>query len=313
VKQRLSATCSAKSRATFADVRGAKPGRAVEEAVERSEALVPGERVIIACSGGADSVALAALLRAVAVPLELHLIVAHINHGTRNSSWQDEAVAMRVAAALGLPLKVRGLSAPRGSEAALREARYKALSEIAQECGADVVATAHHAEDQSETVLLALFRGSGLDGLAGMAVRRPLCPGVDLVRPLLRFEPEDLRAYVQTAALPYAVDPTNSLPEFRRNAVREALSVLRPLFPGLDAAVARTAEVAAHEVTATPVASLRRRVRETLKAEEALADVDFEHIEAVVRTLARGGTGRFIMNDRIELAIENGNLKVHQR
>jgi len=294
-------------------MRGAKPGRALEEALERSGAFTPGERVVIACSGGSDSVALAALLRAIAVPLDLGLVLAHVNHRTRESAWQDEAVAMRVAAALGIPLQVRALAAGRGDEAALREARYKALSEIAQEAGAAVVATAHHAEDQTETVLLALFRGSGLDGLAGMAVRRPLGPGVDLVRPLLRFEPEDLRAYVQAAALPYAVDPTNSSLEFRRNAVRDALAVLRPLFPGLDAAVARTAEVAAHEVAGTPVASLRRRVRETLKAEEALADVDFEHVEAVVRTLARGGTGRFVMNDRIELAIENGKLKVHQR
>ncbi|MBV9270281.1 MAG: tRNA lysidine(34) synthetase TilS [Candidatus Eremiobacteraeota bacterium] len=294
-------------------MRGAKPGRALEEALERSDVLARGERILIACSGGSDSVALAALLRAVAVPLELSLLLAHINHGTRDSAWQDEAVALRVAAALGIPLKVRALHAERRSEATLREARYKALSEIAQEVGAALVATAHHAEDQTETVLLALFRGSGLDGIAGMSARRALAPGVDLARPLLRFEPEDLRAYVQTAALPYAVDPSNSEPEFRRNAVREALSVLRPLFPGLDAAVARTAEVAAHEVAASPVASLRRRVSEALKAEEALADVDFEHVEAVVRTLARGGTGRFIMNDRIELAIENGRLKVQQR
>lgn len=294
-------------------MRGAKPGRALEEALERGGAIARGERVVIACSGGSDSVALAALLRAVSVPLELHLVLAHVHHGTRESAWQDEAIAMRVAASLGIPLEVRALAGVRAGEAQLREARYKALSEIAQESGAGVVATAHHAEDQTETVLLALFRGSGLDGLAGMAVRRALAPGVDLVRPLLRFEPEDLRAYVQSVALPYAVDPTNGELEFRRNAVRNALSVLRPLFPGLDAAVARTAEVAAHEVSASPVASLRRRVRETLKAEEALGDVDFEHVEAVVRTLAKGGTGRFVMNDRIELAVENGKLKVHQR
>lgn len=285
----------------------------MEEALERGGFFAAGEHVLIACSGGADSVALAALLKAVAAPLGLRLTVGHVHHGTRASAWQDEAIVLRVGAALGIPVKVRGLQPERTSEGALRDARYAALSEIAQEAGATVLATAHHAEDQTETVLLALFRGTGLAGLAGIPARRPMLGGPDLVRPLLRMEPADLRAYVQAAALPYAVDPTNADTEYRRNAVRQALAALRPLFPGLDAAVARTADVAAHEAGATEVAALRRRVRETLKAQEALTNVDFERIEAVVRTLQRGGAGHFAMSEYVDVTIENGELKVQKR
>lgn len=294
-------------------MRGAKPGRALEEALERGGFFTQGEHVLVACSGGADSVALAALLKAVAVPLGLRLTLAHVHHGTRASAWQDEAIVLRVGAALGIPVKVRGLQSVQASEGALREARYDALSEIAQEAGATVLATAHHAEDQTETVLLALFRGTGLAGLAGIPVRRPMPGGPDLVRPLLRMEPAELRAYVQAAALPYAVDPTNADLEYRRNAVRQALAALRPLFPGLDAAVARTADVASHEAGATEIAALRRRVRETLKAQEALTNVDFERIEAVVRTLRRGGAGHFTMSEYVDVTIENGELKVQKR
>ncbi len=125
----------------------------------------------------------------------------------------------------------------------LREARYAALAQSATRYGCNVVATAHHAEDQSETVLLALLRGAGPDGLRGMRARRPLADGVDLARPLLGLPSETLREYCHAHVLPYAVDPSNAEPAQRRNAVREALDALRPLFPALDAAVARAAQL----------------------------------------------------------------------
>ncbi len=111
----------------------------------------------------------------------------------------------------------------------------------------DVVATAHHAEDQTETVFLALLRGTGRPGCAECAAgggwRR------DWIWSVLSSEipSETLREYCHARALPYAVDPSNADTTLRRNAVREALSALRPLFPGLDAAVARAAEVVAEE------------------------------------------------------------------
>ncbi len=265
-----------------------------------------GERVAIACSGGADSVALTAALAAVRVPMELDLVLVHVNHATRASAWQDECVVLRIGAAFGLRVRIAALDAGPRDEATLRDARYAALAAIAREEGCSVVATAHHREDQTETVLLALFRGAGPGGLAGMRARRALEPGIDLARPLLRFGHAELRSACHAHALPYAVDPTNASGELRRNAVREALDALRPLFPGLDAAVARTADVLAEETAGTQRADLRRHVRETLRAQDGLRDVDFEHVEAAVRAIERGRSGRFHMKTGVELQIDRG-------
>lgn len=293
-------------------MRGAKPERAIEESIERDGSIRPGERVLIACSGGSDSVALAALLRAVAKPMTLSLLLGHVNHGLRRSAWQDEAVALRASAALGIPLHVVALENQRGDEASLREARYAALERLAVSQHATVVATGHNAEDQTETLLLALFRGTGLQGLAGMPARRDLAPGVALARPLLRFERSLLRRYVCEAALPYAIDPSNADRHLRRNAVRQALAALRPLFPGLDAAVARTAEVVSGELAQTPASGVRKQVRKTLQEQEALRDVDFGHVEAAVRALQTGGSGRFYMKAGVRVLVEKGTFTVQR-
>jgi tRNA(Ile)-lysidine synthase TilS/MesJ len=113
-------------------------------------------------------------------------------------------------------------------------------------------------------------------------------------------------------ALPYAVDPTNTDVGIRRNAVRQALDALRPLFPGLDAAVARTAELVGGEMEQSDRAAWRRQVRNALDMEEALRDVDFEHVEAAVRALERGHSGRFHMKTGIELEISGGDIEVRK-
>lgn len=290
-------------------MRGAHPERSIEQHVLQSNVLARGERVVVACSGGPDSVALAGAIAAIAPQLELQLSIAHVHHGTRASAWQDECVAMRVAAALGAPLDVAALDGSDATEASLRDARYAALAEIARGRGATAIATAHHAEDQTETVLLALFRGSGPDGLAGMPARRPLSAGIDLVRPFLRVGAEDLRYYCHVNGLPYAVDPTNENAAIRRNAVRRALAALRPAFPGLDEAVARSAEVVSAERAGSPRAALRRLVRSRLAEEAGLRDVDFEHVEAAVRAMESGRSGRFLMKKGVTLRIEAGETK----
>jgi tRNA(Ile)-lysidine synthase len=293
-------------------MRGTRPERALEQTVERENVIRKGDRVIVACSGGSDSVGLAAILAAISKPMQFELRIAHVNHGVRHSAWQDEAVVLRTGAALSIPVTVVALPPGRSDEATLRDARYDALISIAQQFNANVIATGHNAEDQTETVLLALFRGTGPHGLAGMSARRELAPGVVLARPLLRFERAEIRNYVQAAGLPYAIDPTNEDLTLRRNAVRDALTALRPLFPGLDAAVARAAELVAAELLDAPEAALRRQVRETLREHQALRGVDFEHIEAAVRALERGNSGRFSMGSGVELTIENGQLTVHR-
>lgn len=294
-------------------MRGAKPGRALEERLTRDGVIHAGEHVLIACSGGSDSVALAALLSALAKPLQLTLTLGHVNHGIRPSAWQDEAVVMAVSATLDLPLKVAAPQLRRRDEATLRDARYAALAAMSLEAGARVVATAHTASDQTETILLALFRGTGIEGLTGMPGRRAMTNETDLTRPLLRMERDELRLYAAAAGLPFAIDPTNADRTLRRNAVRAALEGLRPLFPGLDAAVSRAAEVVSAELGGTPSAAARRQVREALREHRVLAGVDFEHIEAAVRALQRGSSGRFFMGSGVEIEVENGAFVVHAK
>jgi len=290
-------------------MRGAHPERELERAVEQSGIVREGERLLIACSGGPDSVALIAALHAAAKPNGWAIRAAYVNHGLRASAWQDECVVLQLGAQFEVPLDVVTLEAGSANEERLREARYDALIDVAKRNGCTAVATAHHAEDQSETVLLALLRGAGPAGMRGMRARRRLAAGIDLVRPLLAVASESLRQYCHVRALPYAVDPSNADAGLRRNAVREALAALRPLFPGLDAAVARAADVLGQEQDALPHAELRRCVRERLEREEELRDVDFLHVEAAVRALEGGRTGTFQMKSGVALRIENGMLR----
>ena len=290
-------------------MRGARPEEAIEQLIERGGIVRRGERMVVACSGGVDSVALAAALAAVRVPMELDLTLAYVHHATRRSAWQDECVVLRLGATFGIPVRTAQLAPYAFDEASLRDARYAALATIARERNATSIATAHHQEDQSETVMLALLRGTGPEGMAGIRPRRELEPGIELVRPLLSVATDELRYYAHVRAIPYAVDPTNADHGLRRNAVRAALDALRPLFPALDAAVARSAELTREEVDKSDRAALRRRVRETLDREDSLRDVDFEHVEAAVRAIEEGSSGRFHMKAGVELQITRGSIE----
>jgi tRNA(Ile)-lysidine synthase len=222
-------------------MRGARPDHALGALFLRALVGESSERCVVAVSGGSDSAALAGL--AAEHVSGRSLALAHVNHGMRASATQDEAVVLALAARFGLPVRIARLSGARRDEATLRELRYAALIEVAGEFGAGCVMTGHTAQDQTETVLLALFRGTGPNGLRGMPPRRALAPGLALLRPLLRADRAALRHYCERARLPYAVDPSNLDESYRRNALRPRLAELRPFFPGLDRAVARCAEI----------------------------------------------------------------------
>jgi tRNA(Ile)-lysidine synthase len=289
-------------------VRGTKPERALIDAIVREGVVRAGERITVACSGGPDSIALAWALSGAAHELDLELQLVYVDHALRASSLQDECVVAAASASLGIPLVVAALDVAACNEAELRNARYGRLEAAARAFGATSIATAHHAEDQSETVLLALFRGTGSAGLAGMPARREIAPGLDLVRPLLSRSAAELLRMCQDAAAPYAVDPTNADAGIARNGVRQALTALRPLFPQLDRAVARAAALASDEAESAPRAALRRRIRERVEGECGLLDVSFEHVEAAVRALERGASGRFHLKPGVELEVRGGEI-----
>ncbi|GAC1302605.1 MAG: hypothetical protein NVSMB19_12030 [Vulcanimicrobiaceae bacterium] len=286
-------------------MRGARPLAALEGAVAERVAVMPGEVLLAAVSGGPDSVALAALLARCVRGSGATLALAHVNHGLRPSAWQDEAVVLALGATLGVRAVTRALPPGGRAEARLREERYAALAACARELGAHRVFTAHHAEDQTETVLLALFRGTGPAGLAGMAPLRDLADGIALERPLLDVEPATLRAYCASEHLAYALDPSNADLGYRRNAVRAALADLRTGFPHLDAAVARCAAIVRAERAATPRAALREGLRLHVRAATgSLRDVPFERLEAVARALESGAPGRHFLRRGVEAIIE---------
>lgn len=278
-------------------MRGSRPGRALDAEVRRVGGLRAGTTVVAALSGGPDSVVLAAVLDRIARADGLELVLAHVNHGIRPSAWQDECVALAVGVRLERRVVVAAPQAEGDDEAALRAVRYRALEGVARSVGACALVTAHTAEDQTETVLLALFRGSGLDGLAGMPPLRELAPGIDLIRPFLRIPRAELRAELRRLALPYVLDPTNAELRYRRNALRARLDELRADFPHLDAAVARCAEIVRAERAGEPRARERRALRGRLRREGLLGDIPMERIEAA---LDAGPTARVFLKPGVE-------------
>jgi tRNA(Ile)-lysidine synthase len=286
-------------------MRGAHRERALERALAESVQARPGEVLVAAVSGGSDSVALAALLERAAQAGGARLVVAHVNHATRAGSWQDEGVVLAVGSQLGARVVVAELEPGPTSEARLRRARYAALTGLARAVAGRRLFTAHHAEDQTETVLLALFRGTGPSGLAGIPPVRRLNRELSVERPLLGIAKADLAEYVAFRRLPAVVDPTNADLGYRRNAVRAALVELRHSFSGLDEAVARCAAIAAAERAGIERARLRRHLRQELGAVLGEhRDVSFEHLDAAARGIEAGRPGRHFLRPGLALVVE---------
>lgn len=206
-----------------------------------------GAPAVVAVSGGADSVALLALCAGLAGHGRIAPVAAHVDHGLRAESPLDRDCAAEAAARLGVGFLQRRLTlAPgTGMPARARDARYLALVEMAREVGARWVLTAHHADDQAETVLLALARGAGLDGIAGMAPARELGDGLALCRPCLRMRGGELRDACADLGLPWREDPGNDRSDTPRGRIRHrVLPELDAIAPGAAARVARAALVA---------------------------------------------------------------------
>jgi tRNA(Ile)-lysidine synthase len=275
----------------------------LESIVARELAPLAGETILGAVSGGPDSVALAALLRTVCGRAGARLVLGHVNHHVRPGAWQDEAVVLALGSVLGVPVLCASLEPGPGGEAELREGRYRCLERLAARAGAGRIATAHHAQDQTETVLLALFRGTGPAGLAGMRAQRPLGERTTLVRPLLEVERAALTELCIAEHLPYALDPTNADRRYARNALRAALAELRLRFPHLDSAVARCARIVREELSATNRAVLRARLREELAAGPGLRDVSFERLEAAAAALEAGRPGRHFIKPGVTIDV----------
>jgi tRNA(Ile)-lysidine synthase len=220
---------------------------AVRGTVARYSMIGRGDRVVVAVSGGADSMALLFALHALSPDLHCELAVAHLDHGLRPTSAADARFVEEQAARLGLPVMsercdVRSEAAARrqGIEEAARGARRAFLARVADEWGASRIALGHTADDQAETVLFRLARGTGWSGLCGMA---PVSGSI--IRPLLFLTRCEVREFAQAQQLPWREDETNCDVSFARNRIRErVLPELAAINPDAVRSVARFADVA---------------------------------------------------------------------
>ena len=193
----------------------------------RERALVgAGDHVLLACSGGPDSTALAHVLHGLRTELGITLCIASIDHGLRPESASEVEQVAELARTLGVPFHSVRVEVPREGaslQGRARKLRYDALLEIARERGAARVAVGHSQDDQAETILARVLRGTGLRGLEGIEVRR--ADGV--IRPVIDCRRSDLRTYAQDRGLPFIDDPSNHQRAFERVRIRhEVLPVL---------------------------------------------------------------------------------------
>lgn len=223
-------------RDTVAQVRGT---------VERRGMLKGGETVVVAVSGGADSLTLLHVLVRLAGPLALTLHVAHFDHRLRDGSAADAAFVARVAARLGLPATIRAAEGPHpipgmSPEESARERRLAFLEEVADATEAQRIATGHTLDDQAETVIMRILAGTGPRGLGGIPPVRGR-----LVRPLIDVRRSGTEAFCRALRLRPRRDPTNAEVAFFRNAIRaELMPVLTERFNARAAeALARLADV----------------------------------------------------------------------
>ena len=208
--------------------------------------MVRGRRLLIALSGGADSVALAALLSDARASYGLELSAVHVDHAIRPESAEDAEFCRDLCASLDIPFHLERVDVPalakahrRGLETEARIQRYQILHRLREETGAELIALAHHMDDQAEAVLMHLARGAGPQGICGM---RALDQEAGLYRPLLPYRKAELVDYLRARGLTWREDATNTLDDNPRNALRlHAIPELEKCYPQFTRAVARFA------------------------------------------------------------------------
>jgi len=321
----------------------------VRKTIENHSMLVQGDHLLVAVSGGADSVSLLHVLARLADEYRLQLTVAHLNHDLRGAeSEHEEAFVRRLCAEMriscicktvdvGLLQKAKG----RSLEEIGREERYHFLGETAERCGASKIATGHHRDDQAETVLMNLLRGSGPEGLKGIL---PIRAG-RLIRPLLEVARADILEYLGRVGVPFMTDSSNLSPVFLRNRIRADLipELIEKYNPRLVEGLCHTAEIIREEddflqgvvrqiidgwgitlaaaEAIVPVAALcelhealqRRIIKLLLEAAVPSKNgIGYRHIEAVLE-LSRKSYGRYRSLDlprRVLVEREGGFLRI---
>lgn len=265
----------------------------IEKAAKERRLWEDGDLIVAAVSGGPDSMAMLHMLSVLAREGRLDVIVAHVNHGFRGEESERELETVRgYAADLGFPFESVTLDMPAyieetrsNGQAASREKRYEFLYGTAERRGAKRIALAHHADDQAETVLMRLLRGTGLTGLAGMLPKRRE-KNVELIRPMLRMNKSDILRYCDEHNVPFCVDSSNEKRHYFRNRIRlDILPYLSEYNPQLPQSLQRLAEVAGaeDEWMEQQTASLFTRLVTINKADYAVSCADLRGLHVALQ------------------------------
>lgn len=224
----------------------------VRHTIFRHDMINRGDRVIVAVSGGPDSVCLLDILVGFRTELVIELVVAHFNHGLRPDEDEAETKFVKsLAASLKLPFETKKAdpSLARGvasQEERARLARYQFLEEVKEEFSAERIAVGHNLNDQAETVLIRLLRGSGPSGLSGI----PPCRDEKIIRPLIEISRGEIESYLEQRGLTHVTDSSNLLTRYLRNRIRiELLPMLRKYQPRIVELLGQTAEVMRNDET----------------------------------------------------------------
>ena len=272
--------------------------RRIRAVIERYAMIRPGESVLAGVSGGADSVCLLEVLAVLRETMGFTLAAVHVDHGMRENAGRDAEFTEALCRRKGVACIVKHADVPAAQRAwrcspeeAARRARYAAFAEAMEEMHAGCVAVAHHRDDQAETVLHNLFRGAGMNGMAGMAPVHELRDAdtmMRVIRPLLYVSREEIRAYLAEKGLTHVEDETNGTDHYERNRIR------RHILPYAEEQI--NAAAAAH------LAQAADRAREALSWAEEERDRRYPDI---VQNLPEGG----VRIDLAALRAEHGYLQ----
>ncbi|MTI83311.1 MAG: tRNA lysidine(34) synthetase TilS [Firmicutes bacterium] len=216
--------------------------------IKKYNMIESGNRVLVAVSGGPDSMALLHILFGLKDQLGIQLHVFHLNHCFRGTeSMQDACLVEDTAQLLGVPYTLEKFDVPaycvqnhKSNQEGAREVRYNLISRISSQIGAARVALGHHADDQAETVIANFLRGSGLTGLKGFLPLREEF----YIRPLFRLRRKDIEEYCKVNKISYRIDSSNKKTVYKRNQIRlELIPVLEDYNPALVNTLLKTAEV----------------------------------------------------------------------
>lgn len=273
-----------------------KPGkntliRSVQQFIHEQSLVVSGNHLILAVSGGIDSMVLLDVMAKLQRPFRLKLAIAHVNYQLRGSeSDKDEAFVKKTALRYRIPLYTKRIDAglkakqrKRSIQETARDIRYSFFDTLKEKLNADAIVTAHHSDDNTETVLINLIRGSGVDGLAGIPIRRD-----SIIRPLLCADRGQIQEYAAEYRIHFRNDASNKKEEYTRNFLRNTVipAVKKRINPSLNETLGHTSTVL-RSVSEFLNAETDRVFKRSVKANEIPVKPFMKHQQIIQQSVIR--------------------------